>query len=210
MLFRSTDDLATVLAHAANGYAEVALIGFSLGGNLTLKFLGEQNRALDPRVRRAVAFSVPCDLASSAQRLAGFAQRAYMRHFLRSLREKIRAKARRFPGQLDDRDFGRVRTFRDFDGRYTAPLHGFASAEDYWAKCSCRGFLAGIPIPALLVNARNDPFLAPECFPVVAAQAHPHLFLETPDSGGHVGFVTFNESGEYWSESRAVEFLAGR
>ena len=100
---------------------------------------------------------------------------------------------------------GRIRTFREFDGTYTAPLNGFLSAEDYWAKASSKPSLAGITVPSLLVNALNDPFLGPECFPREEAEAHPHLQLELPESGGHLGFVTLGS--EYWSESRAVEFL---
>jgi predicted alpha/beta-fold hydrolase len=87
------------------------------------------------------------------------------------------------------------------------PLHGFASAEDYWKKSSSKPLMASITVPTLLVNALDDPFLASPCYPYREAQDNPHLFLETPKTGGHVGFVTFNRQGEYWSEYRAVEFL---
>src|SRR5262249_7267361 len=100
-----------------------------------------------------------------------------------------------------------LRNFKDFDDRYTAPIHGFDDAEDYWRKSSSRPFLKSIVIPTLLINARNDPFLSPRCFPVEEAAANSNLFLETPDSGGHVGFVTFDGTGKYWSEKRALEFL---
>jgi predicted alpha/beta-fold hydrolase len=133
-----------------------------------------------------------------------------MRHFLSSLREKIRAKMELSPGKIDDQDYERLRTFKDFDDRYTAPLHGFADAEDYWRQSSCAPFLENISIPTLLINARNDPFLADRCFPFEKARLNPNLHLETPNSGGHVGFITFNRGGEYWSESRAMEFLNSR
>ena len=112
------------------------------------------------------------------------------------------------PGKIDDRDYGQLRTFKDFDDRYTAPIHGFADAEDYWRECSCRPVLKNISIPTLLVNARNDPFLAEACYPVAEAETNPNLHLEMPASGGHVGFIAFNDLGEYWSETRALAFLA--
>ena len=205
----ATEDLQTVISHLTEtrDYDELALIGFSLGGNLTLKYLGDRGRELDSRIKQAVAFSVPCDLRSSSLRLAGPINRIYMRRFLTSLRQKIRAKMKVLPGKIDDRDYGQLRTFKDFDDRYTAPIHGFADAEDYWRQCSCRPVLKNISIPTLLINAGNDPFLAEPCFPIVEAEASPNLHLEMPASGGHVGFISFNHQGEYWSESRAVSFL---
>ena len=205
----ATEDLETVVAHviATRAHEEVALIGFSLGGNVTLKYLGERGSNLNPRIKKAVAFSVPCDLQASSVNLASRANQIYMRHFLSSLRQKIRAKMEMAPGKIDDCDYEQLRTFKHFDDRYTAPLHGFADAEDYWRQSSCAPFLKAISIPTLLVNARNDPFLADRCFPFDEARTNPNLYLETPLSGGHVGFVTFNQGGEYWSESRTLDFL---
>ena len=205
----ATEDLHTVISHLTNtrAYDELALIGFSLGGNVTLKYLGERSRDLHPGIRKAVTFSVPCDLRSGSLQLASLTNQIYMRHFLVSLRQKIRAKMKSMPGKIHDHDYGRLRTFKDFDDRYTAPIHGFADAEDYWRQCSCRPTLKNISIPTLLINARNDPFLAEPCYPIAEAEANPNLHLEMPASGGHVGFITFNQQGEYWSESRALAFL---
>ena len=205
----ATEDLQTVLTHltTTRDYDEIALIGFSLGGNITLKYLGDCGEALDPRIRAAVAFSVPCDLQSGAMELAKRSNRIYMQSFLRSLRQKIRARMKMAPGEINDDDYDQLRTFQDFDDRYTAPIHGFADAEDYWLKCSCRPVLNQISIPTLLINARNDPFLADACYPITEAGTNPNLLLEIPASGGHVGFVTLGSRGEYWSESRAMEFL---
>jgi len=207
----ATDDLGTVIDHALGSglYDQVALIGFSLGGNITLKYLGEKGRDLDPRIIAGVAFSVPCDLRSSAGALARPANGIYMRRFLRTLGQKVRAKKIAMPGLIDDAGVGRLRTFREFDDRYTAPLHGFRDAEDYWARCSSRPYMPSIAVPALLVNALNDPFLAPDCFPVEEARASRFLYLETPDSGGHVGFMGERGAGRYWMERRAIEFLDG-
>lgn len=203
------EDLQTVISHlnTTRAYDEMALIGFSLGGNVTLKYLGECGSELNPRIKKAVAFSVPCDLQSGSLQLAGLTNQIYMRRFLSSLRQKIRAKMKMMPGKIDDRHYGQLRTFKDFDDRYTAPIHGFADAEDYWRLSSCRPVLKNISIPTLLINARNDPFLAEPCYPIAEAEANPNLLLEMPTSGGHVGFITFHPQGEYWSESRAISFL---
>ncbi len=204
----ATDDLDTVVQHVLRGglYQRLALVGFSLGGNLTLKYLGEGGTRLDGRVGRSVVFSVPCDLASSAMRMARWHNRLYMRRFLRMLREKIRAKNALFPEITDD-GYETIRDFRAFDDRYTAPLHGFADARDYWLRCSSRPLLARITVPTLLVNALDDPFLAADCFPMEEATANPQLFMETPRWGGHVGFIAWNGENEYWSETRAADFL---
>jgi predicted alpha/beta-fold hydrolase len=203
----ATEDLRTVITHAASTYNKIALVGFSLGGNMTLKLLGEPD--VHPRVIGAAAFSVPCDLASSALRLESFANRIYMRRFMRSLRGKIRGKMEQFPGRIHDAGLETMRTFREFDEAYTAPIHGFASADDYWTRASCGPGLIQISVPALLVNAQDDPFLPPRCFPIEPAEASNRFFLETPPWGGHVGFVSFNSDKEYWSERRASEFLEG-
>jgi hypothetical protein len=205
----ATGDLEVALGHvlAPGRYERAALVGFSLGGNVTLKFLGEQSEAIDPRIAGAVTFSVPCDLAASSARLATRTNRIYMRRFLRTMGRKIADKARTFPGQVDLNGLAAMRTFAEFDDRFTAPIHGFAGAEDYWSRSSCRPFLAAIRVPVLIVNARNDPFLAATCFPATEAEQSPFVHLETPRSGGHIGFVTFGNGGEYWSEARATAFL---
>lgn len=205
----ATEDLESVLAHITitNRYSEIALIGFSLGGNLTLKYLGERSETLDGRIRKGVAISVPCDLSSGSIQLARRTNRIYMHRFLIGLRQKIRLKMKRMPGKIDDSGYKQIRTFKHFDDRYTAPLHGFKDAEDYWQQCSCKPFLTQIDVPTLLINAQNDPFLGEPCYPIEEAKANPNLHLEMPESGGHVGFVTFNRQGEYWSETRTVAFL---
>jgi len=202
-----TGDLASVIERAAGAYPRIALIGFSLGGNMTLKYLGEPQ--VHPAVIAGVGISVPVDLAASSRALdRRWANRIYLRRFMASLISKVRAKALLFPDQLDVAGAGRIRTFAEFDGRYTAPLHGFRDASDYWTRSSARQYLQRVAVPTLLLNARNDPFLAPECFPYPEARENPALFLETPESGGHVGFLDFAHGLQPWSERRIVEFLA--
>jgi predicted alpha/beta-fold hydrolase len=205
----ATDDLdAVVRAVGQAGYGRIALVGFSLGGNLTLKWLGEQGASTPAWLSGGVAISVPCDLKASAEIMARPFNQPYMARFLGDLREKVRRKMAQFPGRLSDDGYESIRSFREFDDRYTAPIHGFRDAEDYWAKSSSRSFLAGIRVPGLLLNAQDDPFLAPECFPRELAAASPWLHLEAPARGGHVGFVGSGlQEDEYYSERRALEFL---
>jgi uncharacterized protein len=174
---------------------------------LTLKYLGERIAQLPPGITRAVAFSVPCDLACSAHQLSKPSNRIYMERFLAAMRAKIRAKNQQFPSQLDISGIDRIQNFQEFDHRYTAPIHGFRDADEYWTLNSCRQFLRSIDKPTLLINAVNDPFLGPACYPREEAIASEHFHFEAPESGGHVGFTCFGKSGEYWSETRACDFL---
>ncbi|MES2438438.1 MAG: alpha/beta fold hydrolase [Verrucomicrobiota bacterium] len=206
----ATEDLHAVVSHALETHpaGRVDLIGFSLGGNLTLKYLGEDPENLPPQIHRGVAFSVPCDLACSSQRLSLPSNKLYMERFLIAMRAKVRAKKLMFADQLDLTGLNRIRTFQQFDDRYTAPIHGFRDAADYWARNSCRQFLPAITRPTLLVNAMNDPFLGPGCHPHTEAAQSRCFHFEAPRAGGHVGFPTFGKGGEYWPESRALQFLA--
>jgi len=203
----ATDDLDVVVRHALPGYDKAALVGFSLGGNLTLKYVGERGDTLDARIRRAIAFSTPCDLDSGARELEKPSNRLYSWYFLRTLRAKALEKARRFPGGFDLPRVLGTRTIYDFDDAFTAPIHGFRDSADYYRRCSCRFFIEGITIPTLLVNAADDPFLPEACYPREEARHHPLFHLEVPDHGGHAGFVRFGEDGTYGSEARAVAFL---
>ena len=207
-----TDDLAAVIAHAvdAKKYPEVFLTGFSAGGNVTLKYLGENPARVPAAVRRAAVFSVPTDLKASSLHISRWQNRVYLRRFMHSLRQKMRAKAAHLPGQLDLSALDELRDFPQFDARYTAPLHGFASADDYYAQAASGQYLVGIRVPTLLVNALNDPFLPPSCYPREAARANPCFYLETPAAGGHVGFNDNGPAGSYYSERRAIEFFSGK
>ena len=208
----ASDDVRSVLDHVRQRKREVgkscsiSLIGFSLGGNVVLKCLGE-GEGLE-QVVSAVVFSVPCDLEASAKRLASGLNQIYMRRFIKSMVAKLRMKNELLGAGFEIAHFEKMRTFAEFDGAYTAPAHGYQSAEDYWQACSSRYFLDSIRIPTLLVNAADDPFLGPECFPREAISSHPHVYLEVPRFGGHVGFISTNSKKRYWHETRTVEFLA--
>lgn len=207
-----SDDLQQVIDHAlaVHPAAQVDLVGFSLGGNLILKLLGELGANAPVRLHRAVAFSVPCDLASSSRRLESWLnRRLYMRRFIRPLLAKVEGKRARHPEipGIDPRT--RLETFKQFDDRYTAPLHGFRDAEDYWERCSSRPRLPGIRVPTLLVQAANDPFLAEDCYPYAEAGESDFFHLEVPRGGGHVGFGSPWQTRN-WAESRVLEFAGTR
>lgn len=203
-----TRDLQRVIGYALDlGYTRIGLVGFSMGGNQILRFVGEAGAALDPAVRGVAVFSVPCDLPGSVQVLSRRINRMYMFYFMRSLHPKIREMHRRFPQLFDIGGLGGMFTFPEFDERFTAPLNGFASAADYYARASSLPVLARLPVPTLLVNAADDPFLSQSCYPYDIAEQASNLLLKVPDSGGHVGFVTFNAQNRYWSEQIACDFL---
>lgn len=205
----ATEDLAAVVNHAIASHPtqKIDLVGFSLGGNLILKYLGEQGEQVSARLGRAVTFSVPCDLACSSVALdTVFNRVVYVRRFMKSLAGKIHQKHLLFPDDLDPSRLKGVRTFGEFDACYTAPLHGFADAEDYWAQSSSRPFLARIRLPTLLVSAQNDPFLGPGCYPRTEAAESEFFHLEVPRKGGHVGFPS-SGGREPWMVERVLRFL---
>ncbi|MFZ5970363.1 MAG: YheT family hydrolase [Bacteroidota bacterium] len=200
----ATDDLHTVVQHAQRkGYRKIYLIGFSLGGNLTLKYLGEQSAALPEPVRGAVAISVPLDLHGSCVQISQPGNAVYAKRFLRSLKEKILRKAKSNKA-LSTRGLNKIQTLIDFDNRYTSVLHGFRDALDYYEQCSSMHFIGHIQRPVLLLNAKNDPFLSTKCYP---ASANSFLTVRYPERGGHVGFALFNRTGLYWSELQSLQFI---
>jgi predicted alpha/beta-fold hydrolase len=158
-------------------------------------------------VWKAVVFSVPLDLAASSRKIGLRENRIYERRFLKRLRQKIARKALLQPNVLDLKPLATIRTLWEFDDRYTAPLHGFKDAEEYYTRCSSIHFLQGITIPTLIVNAQNDPFLSRECYPVEKVKEHPHVIFEAPAEGGHVGFPQAGELN--YSEMRALQFVFG-
>jgi uncharacterized protein len=203
-----TPDLALVVDHAlAKGsYDTAVLVGFSLGGSMTIKYFGERGGQVRPEVKRGVAISVPCVLAECGAELAKPDKRFYTRRFLNKLGEKIKAKAATMPDQLSYRGYENIRLFEEFDNIYTAPLHGFRNAQDYYDQVSAIRFVGQVRVPLLLLNALNDPFLTPACFPVAIAEAHPFLHLEMPTQGGHVGFELAG-TDETYAERRVAEWV---
>ncbi len=206
-----TDDLGRVLAWLGERFPGRPLggVGFSLGGNVLLKHLGEAG-AGSP-LRAAVAISVPFDLLAGARLLEkGPMGRIYTRYFLRSLLAKMEEKAALLDGELDLDAIRRARTLREFDDAATAPLHGFRDAAHYYEESSSAGFLDRIRRPVLVLHARDDPFLPEEALPERAMRENPWIVPVLPDRGGHVGFVEgpVPWRARFWAEEESARFLA--
>jgi uncharacterized protein len=204
----ATQDLEAVIkcAISLKKYEEIYLIGFSLGGNMTLKYLGEVGNDLPLQVKKAVVFSTPLHLSSCSEELCKRGNLIYTRHFIRKLKRKVRLKAKLMPTLLNIKPFKHIRALKDFDDKYTAPLHDFVDAEDYYEKSSSIYYLPQITIKTLIVNALNDSFLGDKCYPTALVAELPNIYLEIPVQGGHCGFAPADKQGFYWSERRALEF----
>lgn len=205
-----TGDLNLVIQYAlSKGYRTVYLMGFSAGGNVTLKYLGEKGKTLDPAIKKAVVFSVPVDLMGSSRRLEQWDSLVYNYRFSRTLKRKVLKKAAAMPGVFPTEAIRKTRSVREFDNTFTAPMNGFRDVTDYYTRSSSLQFIPNVAIPTLLINAKNDPFLSPECFPAALARELPTVWMEFPEQGGHCGFPSKNGGiqGTYWSEERTVDFL---
>lgn len=204
-----TGDLQFVINYALQkGYRHINLMGFSAGGNVTLKYLGEQGAAIHPAIEKAVVFSVPLHLTSASVRLEAWDSQIYNKRFNRTLKRKVFQKAAIMPGVIHTEGLQKVRTLREFDNLFTARLHGFRDAEDYYQQSSALQYLDKIAIPTLIVNAKNDPFLSRECFPEELGRQLAQVWMEFPTQGGHCGFPPAGRGkAVYWSEERALRFL---
>lgn len=202
-----TEDLHTVVEYIikTRGYKAVTLAGFSLGANLTLKYAGERGKDILPQIKSAIGISAPCDLVSSSVEIHKPKNYIYSKRFLITLIEKMKEKEPLFHDGIS-RDYSSIKTLGDFDNTFTAPLNGFKDAIDYWERCSSKRYIVNTAIPTLILNAKDDPILGPGCFPYEEAKLNKNLFLEVTDKGGHMGFITFGNNGEFWHETRTAEF----
>ncbi len=205
-----TGDIAYVLEllRGRHPQAPRAAIGYSLGGNVLLKYLGERGEAAG--LDAAAAVSVPFLLHDSAERLDRGFSRFYQKLLVGSLTQKVAQKFAHMPSPIALDGVAASRNFHEFDDRVTAPLHGFSDAAEYYERASSRQYLKGIAVPTLIVQARDDPFMTPAVIPE-AAELAPPVRLEVSDRGGHVGFVAGAAPWRprYWLEERIPAFLAG-
>ncbi|HZX32408.1 MAG TPA: hydrolase [Rhodocyclaceae bacterium] len=187
--------------------APLCAAGVSLGGNALLKWAGERGDEAGRKVAAIAAVSAPLDLAGCGHHLARGFNRVYTRHFLHTLKAISAARLERFPGLFDEQRMRRAANLYEFDDAVTAPIHGFAGADDYWRRASAKPWLPAIRIPALILNALNDPFL-PARFLPSRDEASASVHLEYPAHGGHVGFVTGGFPGSLdWMPQRLLHYF---
>lgn len=204
-------DLDSVVKHvrSAHSYTEIFLVGISMGGAQTLKYLGESSFDLPKEIKKAAVYSTPCNLPSSAETLKFRSNLFYKKRFLGKLKKKMEAKAAQYPELIDLDLLRKVDDFDTFDTHFTAKLHGFKDATDFYNSVSADNWMAQIQVPTLIINALNDPLLGQACYPVNLAESKSELILEMPKRGGHTGFVVGNQEFT-WAENRFLEFLLGK
>lgn len=202
-----TGDLDLVVNLVKKRFPDIPLMlyGYSLGGNILLKWLGEKgNRA---GISAAAAVSTPFDLASSTSMLEKGFSRIYQSHFVNLLRESAKRKFRDLPPLFNPGDLNKIKTLREFDERVTAPLHGFGNADHYYSESSCRQFLKKIRVPTLIMNSLDDPFLDTKSFPG-PKEVSEMVELEYLKKGGHAGFIIGNAWKKFsFIETRIPEFF---
>jgi predicted alpha/beta-fold hydrolase len=207
-----SEDLKSVIDYICakkkySHYRDIYLVGNSVGGNIILKYLGEEGFDLPSQVKKAFTISVPLDLASSSRAMARKENELYMSKFLGCLKAKIQDKEELLTREINLKDFSKLKNFYDFDSRYTAPLNDFSSAEDYWLKASSKPYLNKIQIPTYILSSLDDSFLAKDCYPFSEAEHNKFIFLECSSHGGHCGFIELNPRGISYAEQEVVNFL---
>ena len=207
-------DIGFVLDYIGEQYAyqEIVLIGFSLGGSITLNYVGRKGKMVHPLLKKAIAISAPIDLIPSAKGLddGWFNSLVYVRRFLGNMYEKAVQKEAQYPGTFDLAAVKKCTTFYEFDDKVTAKVSGFDGVLDYYTRASSKPFLPNVAIPTYILSAKNDSFLSDSSYPFVEAKNNPNLFLEVPERGGHVGFAQFGKNGVYYSEEQALKFVLGQ
>jgi predicted alpha/beta-fold hydrolase len=201
-----TADIVTVINYVKKqyNYEIINIVGFSLGGNIAIKYAGEHTGDTS----KVIGISVPCDLKASCHQIEKGFSNIYNRRFVKSLKKKIQYKVKKFPSlEITSKQIAAIKTVYDFDNTYTAPVHGYIDANDYYQKCSSKYFISNIKTPTLLINAIDDPFLTLSCFPYAETENNEYFTLETPKYGGHVGFMKNLSEPILSYEKRILEFL---
>jgi len=202
----ATDDIDHILKLKASDYSEVYLIGFSLGANMILKYVGEEKSRSIKNLEAVLAISAPCDLEGGSYVLKNKQNRLYTKNFLKSLKAKAKIKHEQFPELFDLERILASKNVFEFDDRFTAPIHGFGNAINYYRTCSSIRFLKNIELPTLIINAWDDSFLSESCYPFDEAGKNKHIDLRVTKYGGHVGFVQTG-TDYYWHELEILDFL---
>jgi predicted alpha/beta-fold hydrolase len=201
-----TSDLLAVVRQIKGGFP-VFLTGFSLGGNVVLKLAGELGEHAPDLIAGVIAVSTPIDLAACARKLSSPSNFVYARRFLRRLKQRIRLKAQSAPGLFALEHLDAVKSIYEFDDKFTAPAFGFGTADNYYATQSSNQFLDRIRVPALLVQAKDDPLIPFEVYDHPAFARNPHLRLLAVEHGGHVGFIS-KTPPRFWLDQMLLEWLS--
>ncbi|WP_317043233.1 YheT family hydrolase [Marivirga sericea] len=202
-----TQDVEEVVSKARErGYKEIVMIGFSMGGSLTLKYVGEKSDDLYPEIKGAMAVSVPCNLSSSSRMLALKKNKFYQNRFMRKLDIKLREKSAQYPNLIEIKPWQSFSDFHEFDTHYSAKIFGYKDAQDFYDSVQCYPHLTSIKIPTLILNALNDPMLTGDCYPEFIAKQNQNIILELTKHGGHVGFLQKRKVHTY-AEERALAFF---
>ena len=206
-----TSDLLEVIQYIERKhiYTEIHIVGYSLGGNITLKFMGESSNELPKIIKSAVGISTPCDLEGGIIELNQFSNSLYQFGFLKTLKEKAKHRYKKRPSAtINLKKVVNAKNLMAFDEYFTAPLNGFKNAIDYYTQSSCKQFIKDIKMPSLLISALDDPFLSESCYPFAEAEKNDNFYLLTPKYGGHVGFFSsFNKNKNYWLENQILKFI---
>jgi predicted alpha/beta-fold hydrolase len=205
-----TGDLRAILRELTlqDGLSSIYLIGFSLGGNMSLMLAGEESNRGLRQLKGVCAISPTIDLSSCADAIEWRKNWLYKQSFIRSMRRRVRRKKKFFPELYNTDGLSHVRTLREFDERYTIVHGGFKSVEEYYERGSSLRVLSEIHTPTLMIHSQDDPFVPFHPFQHPSIAENPHIVFLAPEHGGHVGFVAADTTGEdrFWAENRAVEF----
>lgn len=201
-----TKDLHYFLSTKTTQFEAIYICGFSLGGNVTMKYISDQIETISPKIKAAAGISVPCDLKGGSIKLKKWYNHLYEQRFLATLLKKVALKHKMMPDKIDISNIHKIKTLWDFDEIYTAGFHGFLDAEDYYQQCSSVTHLQNINIPTIMINALDDSFLSECSYPYEIAESHRYFHLSTPKHGGHVGFSSV-KNPYYWSERMVLDFF---
>jgi uncharacterized protein len=202
----ATYDLEEVIMQAMEmKYKKIHLIGFSLGGNLVLKYLGEKGEGIAHQIVGGIGISVPMHLESGCKKISHGFNKLYSLRFLKTLKHKIREKAKIFPDEIDPSLLDEIHDLATFDDIYTSKLHGFDNAHHYYESCSSLYFLGGIRRPTCIISAINDPFLSEKCLPEKIDNSRIKTIYT--QQGGHVGFYSPTSDNASWLEKNVMKII---
>jgi hypothetical protein len=199
-------DLQLIVNHVSKKYQDITLIGFSLGGNLVLKYLGEMGSHVPPEVKKGIAISTPCCLKTTATVLERPINRLYLKDMVKKLRLQMERKINHRPHLFQDIQLDAIQSVHTYVENTVLPIHAYKDLDEYYYRNSCNRFIPSIATPTLILNALDDPFFGKECYPIQECLNHPFVYLEMPSKGGHIGFIENSINGAYYFEQRALDF----